>query len=135
MDNRPPIAAAFVDDIAGASEARCTWPLPLHGSALRLAIADFQVHPDTNTIYPASAQIAMRAVRRRGGHPLDRGSTQGPWSRTTGVGIPIQEGKSGMIDSQTILQWTGCFARRRGLDRASARNDRYSGWGFVAYHR
>jgi len=37
-----------------------------------------------------------------------------------------------MIDSQTILQWTGCLLGVAG-SIALARNDRYSGWGFVAY--
>ena len=37
-----------------------------------------------------------------------------------------------MIDSQTILQWTGCLLGVAG-SIALARNDRYSGYGFVAY--
>lgn len=37
-----------------------------------------------------------------------------------------------MIDSQTLLQWTGCLLGIAG-SIALARNDRYSGWGFVAY--
>ena len=37
-----------------------------------------------------------------------------------------------MIDSQTLLQWTGCLLGVAG-SIALARNDRYSGWGFVAY--
>ncbi len=37
-----------------------------------------------------------------------------------------------MIDAQTLMQWTGCTLGVAG-SIALARNDRYSGWGFVAY--
>ena len=37
-----------------------------------------------------------------------------------------------MIESQAVMQWTGCALGIAGLI-ALARNDRYSGWGFVAY--
>ena len=37
-----------------------------------------------------------------------------------------------MIDAQTVMQWTGCALGIAG-SIALARNDRYSGWGFVAY--
>ena len=37
-----------------------------------------------------------------------------------------------MIEAQTLLQWTGCLLGVAG-SIALARNDRYSGWGFVAY--
>ncbi len=37
-----------------------------------------------------------------------------------------------MIEAQTLMQWTGCTLGVAG-SIALARNDRYSGWGFVAY--
>lgn len=37
-----------------------------------------------------------------------------------------------MIDAQTFMQWTGCALGIAG-SIVLARNDRYSGWGFVAY--
>ena len=37
-----------------------------------------------------------------------------------------------MIDAPTLLQWTGCALGVAG-SIALARNDRYSGWGVVAY--
>ena len=37
-----------------------------------------------------------------------------------------------MIDAPTLMQWTGCTLGVAG-SIALARNDRYSGWGFVAY--
>lgn len=37
-----------------------------------------------------------------------------------------------MTDVQTLMQWTGCVFGVTG-SFALARNDRHSGWGFVAY--
>ena len=37
-----------------------------------------------------------------------------------------------MIDLQTVLPWAGCVLGVAG-SFALARNDRHSGWGFIAY--